>query len=86
MPAAGGEPPHVTITLDYDTLIKQLSGVTLDYGQQLSPAQTRLAACDCKIIPEMMSMAIMLNCDLLRLVIPNEMTSFSIRRVDTPSR
>ncbi len=51
MSAAGGEPPHVTVTLDYDTLIKQLSGATLDYGQWLSAAQTRLAACDCKIIP-----------------------------------
>lgn len=48
---AGGEPPHVTVTLDYDILIKQLSGATLDYGQRLSPAQARLAACDCKIIP-----------------------------------
>lgn len=54
MSAAGGEPPHVTVTLDYDTLIKQLSGATLDYGQRLSAAQTRLAACDCKIIPVVM--------------------------------
>ncbi|MGH3974757.1 MAG: DUF222 domain-containing protein, partial [Pseudonocardiaceae bacterium] len=55
MPTAGGEPPHVTVTLDYDTLIKQLSGATLDYGQQLSATQARLAACDCKIIPVVMS-------------------------------
>ena len=54
MSAAGGEPPHVTVTLDYDTLIKQLSGATLDYGRRLSAAQTRLAACDCKIIPVVM--------------------------------
>jgi hypothetical protein len=52
---AGGEPPHVTVTVDYDTLIAQLSGATLDYGQRLSAAQTRLAACDCKIIPVVMS-------------------------------
>ncbi len=51
---AGGEPPHVTVTLDYETLIKELSGATLDYGQRLSAAQTRLAACDCKIIPVVM--------------------------------
>jgi hypothetical protein len=51
MSAAGGEPPHVTVTMDYDTLIKQLSEATLDYGQRLSAAQARLAACDCKIIP-----------------------------------
>jgi hypothetical protein len=44
----------VTVTLDYYTLIKQLSGATLDYGQRLSAAQTRLAACDCKIIPVVM--------------------------------
>ena len=51
---AGGEPPHVTVTVDYETLIKQLSGATLDYGQHLSAAQTRLAACDAKIIPVVM--------------------------------
>ncbi|MDQ2883983.1 MAG: HNH endonuclease [Actinomycetota bacterium] len=54
MSTAGGEPPHVTVTVDYDTLIKQLSEATLDYGQRLSAAQTRLAACDCKIIPVVM--------------------------------
>ncbi|MGH3886261.1 MAG: DUF222 domain-containing protein [Pseudonocardiaceae bacterium] len=52
---AGGEPPHVTVTLDYDTLVKELSGAMSDYGQRLSAAQTRLAACDCKIIPVVMS-------------------------------
>ncbi len=51
---AGGEPPHVTVTVDYETLIKQLSGATLDYGQHLSATQTRLAACDAKIIPVVM--------------------------------
>jgi Domain of unknown function (DUF222) len=55
MSAAGGEPSHVTVTLDYETLIKELSGAALDYGQRLSPAQARLAACDCKIIPVVMS-------------------------------
>ncbi|HEX4101810.1 MAG TPA: DUF222 domain-containing protein [Pseudonocardiaceae bacterium] len=49
--SAGGEPPHVTVILDYQTLINELAGATLDYGQQLSATQTRLAACDCKIIP-----------------------------------
>ncbi len=48
---AGGEPSHVTVTLDYQTLINELAGATLDYGQRLSATQTRLAACDCKIIP-----------------------------------
>ena len=52
---AGGEPPHVTVTVDYETLMKQLSGATLDYGHHLSAAQTRLAACDAKIIPVVMS-------------------------------
>ena len=51
---AGGQPPHVTVTVDYETLIKQLSGATLDYGQHLSATQTRLAACDAKIIPVVM--------------------------------
>jgi hypothetical protein len=55
MSTAGGEPPHVTITLDYETLIKELAGATLDYHQRLSATQTRLAACDCKIIPVVMN-------------------------------
>ncbi len=42
------------VTLDYDTLIERLFSATLDYGQRLSAAQTRLTACDCKIIPVVM--------------------------------
>ncbi|MGH3692782.1 MAG: DUF222 domain-containing protein [Pseudonocardiaceae bacterium] len=49
--SAGGEPPHVTVTLDYQALLDGLSGARLDYGQRLSATQARLAACDCKIIP-----------------------------------
>jgi hypothetical protein len=41
--SAGGEPPHVTVTLDYQTLLHGLSGAQLDYGQRLSAAQARLA-------------------------------------------
>jgi hypothetical protein len=55
MSTAGGEPTHVTITLDYETLIKELAVATLDYGQRLSATQARLAACDCKIIPVVMN-------------------------------
>jgi hypothetical protein len=54
MSAAGGEPPHVTVTVDYQTLINGLAGARLDYGQLLSATQARLAACDCKIIPVVM--------------------------------
>ncbi len=54
MSTAGGEPPHVTVTLDYKTLMEGLAGAALDYGQRLSAAQTRLAACDCTIIPVVM--------------------------------
>jgi Domain of unknown function (DUF222) len=54
MLAAGGEPPHVTVTLDYQTLLTELAGAALDYGQRLSATQARLAACDCKIIPVVM--------------------------------
>jgi hypothetical protein len=54
MSAAGGEPPHVTVTVDYQTLLNELAGATLDYGQRLSAAQARLVACDCKIIPVVM--------------------------------
>ncbi|MGH3785333.1 MAG: DUF222 domain-containing protein [Pseudonocardiaceae bacterium] len=54
MSTAGGEPAHVTVTVDYETLLKELAGATLDYGQRLSAAQARLAVCDCKIIPVVM--------------------------------
>jgi len=50
-PITAGEPPHVTVTLDWDALRTALGSATLDYGQLLSAATARRLACDCKLIP-----------------------------------
>lgn len=50
-PTTGGEPPHVTVTLDWDALRTSLGTATLDYGQLISATTARRIACDCKIIP-----------------------------------
>lgn len=50
-PTTGGEPPHVTVTIDWDALRIALGTATLDYGQQISAADARRLACDCKLIP-----------------------------------
>jgi hypothetical protein len=50
-PTAGGEPPHLTVTIDWDALRTGLGFATLDYGTQISAAEARRWACDAKIIP-----------------------------------
>lgn len=50
-PTTGGEPPHVTVTIDWDALRAGLGTATLDYGQLISAATARRIACDCKVIP-----------------------------------
>jgi Domain of unknown function (DUF222)/HNH endonuclease len=50
-PTTAGEPPHLTITLDWEALRTGLGAVTLDYGTPLSAAEARRWACDAKIIP-----------------------------------
>jgi hypothetical protein len=50
-PTTAGEPPHVTVTLDWDALRTSLGTATLDYGQLISAATARRLACDCKLIP-----------------------------------
>jgi hypothetical protein len=51
VPTTGGEPPHVTVTLDWDALRTGLGTAMLDYGQLISAAAARRIACDCKLIP-----------------------------------
>jgi len=53
-PTTGGEPPHVTVTIDWDALRTGLGSATLDYGQLISAAAARRLACDCKVIPVVM--------------------------------
>jgi hypothetical protein len=50
-PTTAGEPPHLTVTLDWDTLRTGLGAATLDYGTPLSASAARRWACDAKIIP-----------------------------------
>ncbi len=51
-PIQGGERPHVTMTVDYDTINGQLGGATLDAtGTPVPPALARRILCDCNIIP-----------------------------------
>jgi Domain of unknown function (DUF222) len=50
-PTTGGEPPHVTVTIDWEALRTGLRTSILDYGQLISAATARRIACDCKVIP-----------------------------------
>jgi len=50
-PTIGGEPPHVSVTLDWEALRTGLGAATLDYGTHLSASAARRWACDAKIIP-----------------------------------
>ncbi len=50
-PTTAGEPPHLTVTIDWDALRTALGTATLDYGQLISAVEARRLACDCKLIP-----------------------------------
>jgi Domain of unknown function (DUF222) len=50
-PTTAGEPPHLTVTIDWDALRAGLGVATLDYGTHISAAEARRWACDAKIIP-----------------------------------
>jgi hypothetical protein len=54
-PSTPGEPPHLTVTIDWDTLRTGLGVATLDYGTHLSASEARRWACDAKIIPVVLS-------------------------------
>ncbi len=51
LPDNGGDRPQVVVTLNYDTLLRQLGTATLDDGTRLSATEARLMACDAAIIP-----------------------------------
>ncbi|MGH3717811.1 MAG: DUF222 domain-containing protein [Pseudonocardiaceae bacterium] len=50
-PTTAGEPPHVTVTIDWDALRTALGTGLMDYGQPVSAGDARRLACDCKLIP-----------------------------------
>ncbi|HZN17812.1 MAG TPA: DUF222 domain-containing protein, partial [Micromonosporaceae bacterium] len=51
LPDQGGEAPQVVVTVDYDTLTRQLGPGLLDTGETLSPETVRRLACDARIVP-----------------------------------
>ncbi|MDQ5855280.1 MAG: HNH endonuclease, partial [Actinomycetota bacterium] len=53
-PTTGGEPPHLTVTIDWNAVRTGLGTATLDYGQLISAAGARRLACDVKLIPVVM--------------------------------
>ena len=50
-PTTGGEPPHVTVAVDWEALRTGLGSAMLDYGQHISTGDARRMACDCRVIP-----------------------------------
>lgn len=54
-PTTAGQPPHVTVTIDWNALRTGLGNATLDYGQRLGVATARRLSCDCKVIPAVLS-------------------------------
>ena len=50
-PTAGGEPPHLSVTIDWEALRTALGSATLDHGVPISAADARRLACDCVLIP-----------------------------------
>ena len=51
LPETGGQRPQVTITLDYETLRKQLGAAELGWGGPVTAASARRIACDAQLIP-----------------------------------
>jgi hypothetical protein len=51
LPASGGEPPQLTVTVAYDPLTRALGVGRLDSGDRVSPATVRRLACDAQIMP-----------------------------------
>ena len=51
LPADGGQPAQVTVTIDWQALSRDLAVGQLDTGILLSPSATRRLACDAGILP-----------------------------------
>ncbi|WP_203780091.1 HNH endonuclease signature motif containing protein [Paractinoplanes rishiriensis] len=54
LPANGGEPPQVSVTVAFDPLTGELGGGTLADGERVSAATVRRYACDARILPFVM--------------------------------
>jgi hypothetical protein len=51
LPEAGGQRPHLNVTIPLAELEARARGALLDYGGTLTPAQLRMLACDAAVIP-----------------------------------
>jgi hypothetical protein len=51
LPADGGLPPQLNVTVDFDALARDLAIGQLDTGARLSPSATRRLACEAQILP-----------------------------------
>ncbi|GAA3461910.1 HNH endonuclease signature motif containing protein [Saccharothrix longispora] len=51
LPSEAGERPHISVTIDHDTLRRGVGHAVLDGDHHLSAAQARRIACDAKILP-----------------------------------
>ncbi len=51
LPATGGIPPQLNVTVDFDALTRDLAVGQLDTGALLSPSATRRLACQAHILP-----------------------------------
>jgi Domain of unknown function (DUF222) len=54
LPVKGGQRPHVLLTLDYQQLLRQLKGTTLDLGGHIGPSDLRRLLCDACVVPVVM--------------------------------
>jgi Domain of unknown function (DUF222) len=54
LPASGGEPPQLAVTVAYDPLARRLGVGRLDGGERVSPTAARRIACDAQILPFVM--------------------------------
>ena len=52
LPANGGEPPHMAVTVPFEALAGRLrTTATIDDGERISAATARRLACDARILP-----------------------------------
>ncbi len=55
LPSHSGERPHVTVTLHWDVLRRQIGTAVTAGGTTLTPATTRRLLCDATVIPAVLS-------------------------------
>lgn len=51
LPTDAGERPHITVTIDYQSLATEVGSATLGAGEVLTAASARRIACDARIVP-----------------------------------